>query len=368
MRTSGFSRTRGGISSPRRATLSGSREPRSRSSMPTRRISSARSRSGVARGAARSRSRGRRGRRSSRRGRRAAARPRSRSRPARKLSGSSLARPKSSEHEPRPLRLDEQVARVRIRVEEAVHEDLLGEHVDEGAGHPGRDRRPRPAARRRSVILMPSRYSITSTRRRVCSQTMRRDHERRCAARAGAAIASAFRPSFSKSSSRGICGASSSTIGEQVEVALEPADGAEQRAQVGEVAAHLLGDLGVLHLHRHAAPVVQPRLVHLRERRRARPGAARTPRTPRRGARRARTPRCAAPPRRSAAARDPGAARAPSTYSRRHHVGARAQELAALQDQAAELEGEAVDLPRRCRGGTPTSARSMSGGAQAAAR
>jgi hypothetical protein len=59
---------------------------------------------------------------------------------------------------------------------------------------------------------MPSTNSITSTRRRVCSQTIVGILiSGRCARRAP--IASALRPSFSKSSSRGICAPSSSMIG-----------------------------------------------------------------------------------------------------------------------------------------------------------
>jgi hypothetical protein len=133
--------------------------------------------------------------------------------------------------------------------------------------------------------------------------------------------------------------------GHQIEVPLDPADGAEQEAQVGEVAVDQALDLRVLDLDRHPLAVLQAGFVDLGER--GRRDRLRREFVEQLG-------QLA-----SQLALDGGACHAEGPgrdavlqagehlhVLARQDVGARAQELAALEDQASQLDGGVVDGSR----------------------
>ena len=131
----------------------------------------------------------------------------------------------------------------------------------------------------------------------------------------------------------------------QVEVALHEVDGPEQHAQVGQVAAHQRLDLGILDLDGHPLAAPEHRLMHLGQRGRSDRLALDRGEDIRQVAAQLALDRLLH--------HREGLGRHPVLQLREHldvlareHVGARAEKLAALQDQAAQLDRRFVDRLR----------------------
>ena len=230
------------------------------------------------------------------------------------------------------FRRHEQVARVRIGLEEARRRGSCARRCRIRSCTTSAGSSPAATSAALSVILMPStklhrqhaprRLLAVDPRARPRAGRRRtgRARGRRCPPRAGSR---ARRPGAS-SARRAAAAARAAAV--------EPLVDAADAAQLRDVDRHDLLDVRVLHLHRHLAPVVEARAVHLGERGGGERRRLETRRTPRRAACRAR----ARPPARISAKGFGGTASwqllQPIDEGGREDVRARGDGLADLDD------------------------------------